>query len=103
MKLEKLNYGKEKIHKIFLYGLIVGVVLLLALTLIPSKAKYRYTQKVPLVKGTVKYSAYDFQIVGIYLSDKNGSITGSDGKKYKEVDVMPGSEYKINETIVIVI
>ena len=79
MKFEKLNYGKEKNKRMFLYGFIVCAIFLVLLNIIISKALYSKTESVQLATGTVNYSLADFNIVAAYLeNDEAGTYTKSD-------------------------
>ena len=56
----------------------IGVVLVLsAVVLTFTRAKYRVTESVPLVSGTINFSPYDFNVVAMYLN-KNGESISTD-------------------------
>ncbi len=61
-----------------------------ALTFNLTRAKYKLTESIPLVRGTVNYKAYDFKIMAIHKSDN--------GTNYTEIEEMPSSGYTINES-----
>ncbi len=89
MKFEKLNYGKEKNKRMFLYGFIVCAIFLVLLNIIISKALYRRTESVQLANGTVNYELADIDIVAAY-------IRGKGEKEYKQTDDIPKEGYKLN-------
>ena len=66
----------------------VGVVLIIsAVVLNFTRAKYRTTQSIPLVNGTINYSLADFNAVAIYINSDNG---------YTKADTIPDG-YVLNE------
>ncbi len=94
MKIEKLSKGRNKkiVLSILVIVLIIGVIYITN-----SKAKYQVTKSVQIVNGKVNYKPYDFNLVGIYLQDKNDDgITGKEGQ-YKKADngEVPTSGYKL--------
>ena len=68
---------------------VVGVLLISAVVLNFTRAKYRVTQSIPLVNGTINYTPYDFKMVAMYQENDNG--------EYVEIEKMPSSGYTINE------
>ena len=86
MNFEKLN-AKNK--NVFLFYLLCGVVLLVAVCSIFSYAKYQNIEDIELVKGEVNYKIPDFKMMAMYQNN-NGS--------YEEVSELPGKNYKINES-----
>ena len=68
----------------------IGVLIISAIILNFTSAKYRVTDSVPLINGTINYTPYDFKIMAMYQEDDTG--------EYIEIEEMPGSEYIINET-----
>ncbi len=94
MKIEKLNYGKEKNKRMFLYGFIVAVVLLILVNIIASKAMYRRTESVQLATGTVNYSLADLNIIAMY-QEKDSYNTEED--KYKSIEEIPTKGYTLNK------
>ena len=72
-------------------NIIIGVVVLLiisAIILTFTRAKYRTTQFIPLVNGTINYSAADLNTVAIYINGDSG---------YTKTDTIPESGYVLNE------
>lgn len=58
-------------------NIIIGMVVVLILTAVVltfTRAKYRVTQSVPLVSGTINFSPYDFNVVEMYLNKNGESI-----------------------------
>ncbi|MCM1053017.1 MAG: hypothetical protein NC483_03500 [Ruminococcus sp.] len=87
MRLDKLKNNKKVI-----YGVIIGLLLILSVTMLVSRAKYRVTATYELASGTVKNNS-NYDRVAIYTS--NG-----DGVNYTELDKtssMPSEGYTINE------
>ena len=72
-------------------NIIIGVVVVLiisAIILTFTRAKYRTTQFIPLVNGTINYSAADLNTVAIYINGDSG---------YTKTDTIPESGYVLNE------
>ena len=76
MKIEilKRNYLKRNI--------IIGIVAVLFI------GKYRTTESIPLVNGTINYTPYDLKMVAMY-QEENGD--------YESIDIVPTSGYSLNE------
>ena len=87
MKLETLK--KSHVKRNILIGVVI-VLIISAIILNFTKAKYRITQSIPLVNGTINYTPYDFKMVAMYQKEDSG--------EYVEIDTMPSSGYVINET-----
>ncbi len=85
MKFEIL---KKNNKKMIIVGGMITLVLVAAVTLTMTRAKYRTTQSVKLANGTVKYSASDLYIVAIKVSE--------DGTNYTDVTTIPTSGYELN-------
>ena len=68
---------------------VIAVLIISAVILNFTKAKYRVTQSIPLVNGTINYTPYDFKMVAMYQENDNGD--------YVEIEKMPSSGYVINE------
>ena len=86
MKFEILKRSHFK-RKIVIGVLTVAVISAVILNF--TRAKYRTTQSIPLVNGTINYLPYDFKMIGMYQQNENG--------EYESVDSMPSGNYKINE------
>ena len=72
-------------------NLLIGVTSIAVLTagiLTFTKAKYRTTESIPLVNGTINYELSDLNLIGVY-------IQGDDG--YTKSDTIPESGYVLNE------
>ena len=72
-------------------NLLIGITSIAVLTsgiLTFTKAKYRTTQSIPLVNGTINYELSDLNLIGVY-------IQGDDG--YIKSDTIPESWYELNE------
>ena len=78
MKFEVLKKSHAK------RNIIIGVVVILivsAVILNFTRAKYRTTQSIPLVNGTINYSLADLNIVGLYIDGEEATELDS-SKKY---------------------
>lgn len=53
---------------------IIVVLILSAIVLTFTRAKYKITQSIPLVSGTINFSPYDFNVVAMYLNKNGESI-----------------------------
>ena len=73
-------------------NIIIGVIvvaIISAIVLNFTRAKYKVTQSIPLVNGTINYLPYDFKMIAMYQENDNG--------EYVEIEKMPSSGYIINE------
>ena len=68
---------------------VVAVLIISAVILNFTRAKYRVTQSIPLVNGTINYTPYDFKMVAMYQENENG--------EYIEIEKIPSNGYIINE------
>ena len=90
-KKDKLEFETIKSHKnrlYFLCGFVCVVILLIVLITNHSLAKYRTTESIPLINGTINYTSYDLKMVAMY-QEENGD--------YKSIDTVPTSGYSLNE------
>ncbi len=88
MKLEKLSKGR------FIKTSIIVLVVISIFGVIfinRSKAKYRVTQSIQIVNGTVNYKPADFSLISINLQDAKGS------SNYTSSGNIPTTGYKLNE------
>ena len=69
---------------------VVIVFVLSAAILTFTKAKYRITQSIPLIQGTINYSPSDLNIVAMYLN-QDGAIPAG------QTDIAPKFGYTLNE------
>ena len=67
---------------------VVAVLIISAVILNFTRAKYRVTESIPLVNGTINYSLADLNAVAIYVNGDNG---------YTKADTIPESGYVLNE------
>lgn len=73
MNFEVLNISHIK------RNIIIGIVVVLVLSAVAltfTRAKYRVTQSVPLVSGTINFSPYDFNVVAMYLNQDGAMPAG---------------------------
>ena len=85
MKFEVLKKSHLK-RNIVIGVLVIGVISAVILNF--TKAKYRTTQSIPLVSGTINYTPYDFKMVAMYQKE--------DGGEYVSIDQVPTSGYTLN-------
>ena len=91
MKNGSIEFETIKSHKnrlYFLCGIVCVVVLLVVFAVTRSHAKYRTTESIPLINGTINYTPYDLKMVAMY-QEENGD--------YKSIDTVPTSGYTLNE------
>lgn len=72
-------------------NIIIGLIAVLLISVVIlnfTKAKYRVTESIPLVNGTINYSLADLNAVAVYINGDNG---------YTKTDTIPESEYVLNE------
>ena len=86
LEFETLHSNKHRIY--FLIGFVCVVVLLVVFIVSRSHAKYRVVESIPLVKGTINYTPYDFKMVAMYQEDGNG--------EYVSIDKVPTNGYELN-------
>ena len=86
MKFDVLR--KSHVKKNLLIVVIV-VAVISAVVLNFTRAKYRTTQTLPLINGTVNYAPYDFKMVAMYQENDSG--------EYVSIDTVPTSGYALNE------
>ena len=78
MKFEVLK--KSHLKRNIIIGVVV-VTIISAVILNFTRAKYRVTQSIPLVNGTINYSLPDLNIVGLYIDGEEATKLDS-SKKY---------------------
>jgi len=86
MQFEVLHRSKKKK---FLIAWCLVVVVLLAIVLSISFAKYRVTKSMQLMTGTINFSPYDFNLVAMYL-DKGGALPAG------QTEVVPKIGYDLD-------
>ena len=64
------------------------VLIISAIVLNFTRAKYRVTQSIPLVNGTINYDSADLNAVAVYIQE---------GDNYFKSDTIPSSGYTFNE------
>ena len=72
-------------------NIIIGVVvvaIISAILLNFTQAKYRVTQSIPIVNGTINYKVPDLNLVSLYVTNEEG--------QYVEADTIPTSGYTLN-------
>ena len=84
MEIEKLKVSHTK-RNILIGGIII--LLLIGITLTFTRAKYRTTQSIPLLNGTINYELSDLNLIGAYIQE---------GEEYIKTDTIPTSGYEFN-------
>ena len=87
MNFEVLKIGHIK-RNILIVVTIIFIMSSIILTF--TRAKYRTTQSIPLIQGTINFSPSDFNIVAMYLN-QDGAIPAG------ETDIAPKFGYTLNE------
>ena len=84
MKLERSK--KNNLARNMVIVLLV-VAIISAIILTFTKAKYKTTESIPLVNGTINYELSDLNLIGVYIED---------GSSYSKTDQIPDSGYTLN-------
>ena len=84
MKLEKLKESHLK-RNLLIGIVIIGILITIVLTF--TKARYRITESIPLVNGTINYDLADLNAVAAYIQE---------GDDYSKSDTIPSSGYTFN-------
>ena len=69
---------------------LFAVAIISATVLNFTQAKYRVTESIPLINGTIHYTPYDLNLVAMYQQDETG--------EYISIDTVPTSGYTLNES-----
>src|SRR5690625_4063887 len=77
---------RSHVKRNILIGVII-VLILSAIILTFTKAKYKITESMPLVNGTINYELSDFNLIGAYIQE---------GEEYKQTNEIPISGYEFN-------
>ena len=85
MQFERIRKNHKK--KIIIGGLIL-VCVISAITITTTRAKYKLTEDIPLVRGTINYKVPDMRVVAVNTSE--------DGTNYNIVDEIPTEGYNFN-------
>ena len=85
IEFKTLHSNKHRIY--LLCGIVCVVVLMVTLIITTSKAKYKTTQSLPLINGTINYDLSDLNLIGAYIQE---------GEEYKQVNEIPLSGYEFN-------
>ena len=78
---------RSHVKRNILIGVII-VLILSAIILTFTRAKYRVTKSLPLVNGTINYELSDFNLIGAYIQ--------TEGDNYTQVNEIPTSGYEFN-------
>ena len=73
-------------------NIIIGVIVIALITTLIldfTRAKYRTTQSIPLINGTITFNNADLNVIAMYQENEAGT--------YEEIEVMPTSGYVINQ------
>ena len=85
MKFEVIK--RSHVKRNIKIGVII-VLILSAIILTFTRAKYKITKSLPLVNGTINYELSDFNLIGAYIQ--------TEGDNYTQVDEIPTSGYEFN-------
>ena len=96
IEFETIKSHKNRLY--FLCGFVCVVVLLIIFVVTRSHAKYRVTQSIPLVNGTINYALPDLNIVGLYIDGEEATELDSN-KKYVLDTTQSTCTYKDGSTI----
>ena len=69
-------------------GGLILVCIISAITITTTRAKYKLTEDIPLVRGTINYKEPDMRVVAVNTSE--------DGTNYNIVDEIPTEGYNFN-------
>ena len=86
MNFETLK--KSHLKRNIIIGVMV-VAIISAIVLNFTRAKYKVTQSIPLVNGTINYSLADLNVIAMYQANESGS--------YDSIDEVPVNGYILNE------
>ena len=86
IEFETLHSNKHRIH--LFIGVVCVVVLLVAIVLNFTQAKYKLTESIPLINGTINYKRPDLNVVAMYQQNESG--------EYVNIDTVPTSGYALN-------
>ncbi len=93
MKIERLELSSKKVKIAFIAGIVLTAVLFIMVNYLVTKAKYRNTESLDLVKGTISYNKADLNIIAMY-QEKDDYISEDD--KYTNINKIPTSGYKLS-------
>ena len=85
MKFEVLK--RSNLKRNILIG-VIAILMISAIILNFTRAKYRVTESIPLVNGTINYSSADLNVVAVYIQN---------GNDYSKSDTVPSNGYIFNE------
>lgn len=86
MKIETL---KKDNKKKWIIGSIITIILIITITFIGTRAKFKTTGSIPIAKGTIKYTGYDMELLAVKLQNDEGTYNSSDN--------IPTRGYILNE------
>ncbi len=86
MKIETLK--RSHLKRNIIIG-VFAVAVISAAILNFTRAKYRVTQSIPLVTGTINYKLADLNVIAMYQVNESGG--------YDSIDTVPDSGYVLNE------
>ena len=71
MKFEVLKKNHLK-RNIIIFVLVIGIIVPVVLNF--TRAKFRTTESIPLVNGTINYELSDLNLIGVYIQGDDGYI-----------------------------
>ena len=94
MKIERLELSNKKVKIAFIVGIVLTAILFIMVNYLVTKAKYRNTESLDLVKGTITYNKADLNIIAMY-QEKDDSTSLE--KEYVSINKIPTIGYKLSE------
>ncbi len=92
MKIEKI--GETNKYRWIIIGFIICASLFVMINYLVTKAKYRNTESLDLVKGTITYNKADLNIIAMYQEKDNNT---KEEKEYVSINKIPTTGYELSE------
>ena len=94
MKIERLELSNKKVKIAFIVGIVLTTILFIMVNYLVTKARYRNTESLDLVKGTITYNKADLNIIAIYQEKDDNT---KEEKEYVSINKIPTTGYKLSE------
>ncbi len=91
LKNDNINFETIKFNKNRLYllgGFVCVVVLMVTIFIGMSQSKYRNTQSIPLINGTITFNNADLNVIAMYQENDLG--------EYESIDTVPNGGYLLD-------
>ena len=72
MKIEKLSKGNG--NKKFIYGLVLGISLIVIINILFSYSKYKAEDSIDLAEGTINYVIPDLKLMAVYVKEGDSFV-----------------------------